>query len=80
MTQAGTTQAARPVTSTKPAVKRSSAVIVYLLLLVALQVFLLVVAVEGLLGDEPDLARNAAILSLGLFGSAIALRWFVGER
>jgi len=53
---------------------------VYLLLLVALQVFLLVVAVEGLLGDEPDLARNAALLSVGVFGSALALRWFVGDH
>ena len=54
--------------------------LVYLLLLVALQIFLLVVAIEGLQGGEPGLARNAALLSLGLFGSTLALGWFVGDR
>jgi hypothetical protein len=62
------------------ATKRSNAVLVYLLLLVSLQVFLLVVAVEGLQGDAPDIARAAAALSIVLFGGAVALRWFVGER
>lgn len=60
--------------------RRSSAVLVYLLLLVALQIFLLVVAVEGLLGNDPHLARNAALLSVGVFASAMALRWFVGDH
>jgi hypothetical protein len=60
--------------------KRSVAILVYLLLLVALQIFLLVVAIEGIQGDDPGLARNAALLSLGLFGSTIALRWFVGDH
>jgi hypothetical protein len=64
----------------RSAAKRSTAILVYLLLLVSLQVFLLVVAIEGLQGDDPELARNAALLSLGLFGSTIALRWFVGDR
>jgi hypothetical protein len=62
------------------AVKRSTAIVVYLLLLVSLQIFLLVVAVEGLQGDDPGLARNAALLSLALFGSTLTLRWFVGDR
>lgn len=62
------------------AAKRSTAMLIYLLLLVSLQVFLLVVALEGLLGNEPGLARNAALLSLGVFGSALGLRWFVGDR
>lgn len=74
------TQTSSPVAGPRAAVKRSAAILVYLLLLVSLQVFLLVVAVEGLQGNEPDLARNAALLSLGLFGSTIALRWFVGDR
>ena len=60
--------------------KRSSAMLVYLLLLVALQIFLLVVAIEGLQGDEPDIARNAALLSLGLLSATLALRWFVGDH
>lgn len=71
---------ARPTPPARSEARRSSAILVYLLLLVALQVFLLVVAVEGLLGDEPDLARNAALLSVGVFGSALALRWFVGDH
>lgn len=74
------TQADRPVTATRPAAKRSTAIVIYLLLLVSLQAFLLVVAVEGLQGDDPGLARNAALLSLALFGSTLALRWFVGDR
>jgi hypothetical protein len=65
---------------TWPEAKRSAAILVYLLLLVALQIFLLVVAVEGLQGGEPALARNAALLSLGLLGSSLALRWFVGDH
>jgi hypothetical protein len=59
---------------------RSSAMLVYLLLLVSLQIFLLVVAVEGLLGGEPGLARTAAQLTVALFASALALRWFLGDR
>lgn len=74
------TDPARPEVAPRPAVKRSTAMLVYLLLLVSLQIFLLVVAVEGLLGDEPALARNAALLSVALFGSTVALRWFVGDR
>ncbi len=60
--------------------KRSNAFLVYLLLLVSLQIFLLVVAVEGLQGDAPGIARAAAALSVVLFGGGVALRWFVGER
>jgi hypothetical protein len=60
--------------------KRSSALLVYLLLFVSLQIFLLVVAVEGLQADDPGLARAAAILSVVLFMSTIGLRWFVGDR
>ena len=59
--------------------RRSNAILVYLLVLVALQIFLLVVAVEGLQGDDAGLARNAALLSLALLASAVGLRWFVGD-
>jgi hypothetical protein len=65
---------------TRRDVKRSSAVLVYLLLLVSLQIFLLVVAIEGLLGDDPGLARAAAVLSVLLFSSTLLLRWFVDGR
>jgi hypothetical protein len=60
--------------------RRASGLLVYLLVLVALQTFLLVVAVEGLLGGDAGLARAAAALSVVLFVAALALRWFVGER
>ncbi len=71
---------ARPHPEPRAAVTRSSSILVYMLLLVSLQIFLLVVALEGLLGNEPHLARNAALLSLGLFGSSLAMRWFVGDE
>jgi hypothetical protein len=58
--------------------KRTGAFLIYLLLLVSLQVFLMVVAVEGVLDHDAGLAWAAALLSVGLFASAIALRWFLG--
>lgn len=61
------------------AVKRSGGLLVYLLVLVSLQIFLLVVALEGVTGHEPGLATAAATLSVALFGVAAALRWFVGH-
>ncbi len=63
----------------RAAAKRTNAVLVYLLLLVSLQVFLLVVAVEGVLGHEPALARNAAILSLVVLAMAALTRWFLRD-
>jgi hypothetical protein len=62
------------------AAKQPTAILVYLLLLVSLQVFLLVVAIEGLQADDAGLARNAAIMSVGLFASTVALQWFVRDR
>ena len=47
--------------------RRSSAVLVYTVLLVSLQIFLLTVAVEGLLDDDDRLAWVAAGLSALLF-------------
>ena len=41
--------------------------------------FLLVVALEGVLGHDFALARNAAVLSAVVFVSAAAIRWFVGH-
>jgi hypothetical protein len=63
--------------STRPAAahrerQRSNAVIVYALVLVSLQIFLLTVAVEGLLADEDSLALAAAGLSAFLFVVALA--------
>ncbi|MCB1012245.1 MAG: hypothetical protein H6517_09030 [Microthrixaceae bacterium] len=59
--------------------RRSGGLLAYLLLLVSLQVFLLVVALEGVLGHDFALARNAAVLSAVVFVSAAAIRWFVGH-
>ena len=64
-------------TSIRAERRRSGGLLVYLILLVSLQTFLLVVALEGIAAHEPDLARNAAILSVVLFASAGGLRWFV---
>ncbi len=47
--------------------KRAGAVFVYVVLILALQVFLLVVALEAFQADEEGLAWPAAGLSVGLF-------------
>jgi hypothetical protein len=49
----------------------SSAVGVYVLLLLALQVFLLTVALDALLGDDPGLAWTAAGCSVVLAAGTI---------
>ncbi len=51
--------------------KRSNAVFVYVVLILALQVFLLVVALEAFQADEESLAWPAAALSIGLFATAL---------
>ena len=56
---------------TAPENKRSSAVFVYVVLILALQVFLLVVALEAFQADEEALAWPAAALSVGLFATAL---------
>lgn len=57
--------------------RRHGGLLVYLILLVSLQAFLLVVALEGIAAHDPVLARNAAILSIVLLASAWGLWWFV---
>jgi hypothetical protein len=54
-----------------PDTKRSSAVFVYVVLILALQVFLLVVALEAFQADEEGLAWPAAALSVGLFATTL---------
>lgn len=54
----------------------SDALMVYVLVLVSLQLFLLAVAVEALLGNEPALAWSAAALSAVLaLGSVLFYRY-----
>ena len=59
--------------------KRTNALLVYLLLLVSLQIFLLVVAVEGVMAHDATLARNAAVLSAVVFASTVGLWWFLRD-
>ena len=61
------------------ATQRSNAVLVYLLLLITLQVFLLVVAVEGFLGDEDQLAWIAAGFSVALFVTGLGFARFLAD-
>jgi hypothetical protein len=57
----------------------SSAVGVYVLVLIVLQVFLLTVAVDAMLGDDPGLAWVAAGCSAVLAaGSALFARYVTG--
>ena len=58
---------------------RSGGILVYLLVLVSLQIFLMVVAVEGVLAHEPGLATAAAILSLLVAALAFGFRWFISD-
>lgn len=59
--------------------RRNGGLLVYLLLLLSLQVFLMVVALEGVLGHDAALARNAALLSAVVFAGVFSMRWFVGQ-
>lgn len=57
----------------------SSAVAVYIIVLLALQIFLLTVALDALLGYEPSMAWTSAILSVILAaGSILFYRYLRG--
>jgi DMSO reductase anchor subunit len=60
-------------------VKRNGGLLAYYLVLVSLQIFLLVVAVEGVLAHDAGPARAAAVLSIAVFASALVLRWFLRD-
>lgn len=49
----------------------SSAVLIYVIVLMAMQVFLVTVAAEALLADDPGLAWSTAIVSVVLFVAAV---------
>jgi hypothetical protein len=57
--------------------RRNGGLLVYLILFVSLQAFLLVVALEGVLAHDPGLARAAAMLSIAVAACAFGLRWFI---
>ena len=52
--------------------RSSSAVVIYVIVLMALQVFLVTVAAEAFLADEESLAWATAVASVVLFGGAAA--------
>ncbi len=52
--------------------RRTSAILLYVLVILSLQVFLLVVALEAFQTDEETLAWSAATMSAGLFVTALA--------
>jgi uncharacterized membrane protein len=54
-----------------PETKRNNAIFVYVVLILALQVYLLVVALEAFQADEETLAWPAAALSVGLFATTL---------
>jgi hypothetical protein len=57
--------------SRRPALQISTAVLVYVILLFSLQIFLLVVAVEGFLEHDPGLAWSATAVSIVLAGGSL---------
>lgn len=59
--------------TTGPDPKRNNAVFVYVVLILSLQIFLLVVALEAFQADEESLAWPAAGLSVVLFATTLAV-------
>jgi hypothetical protein len=55
----------------------NNAVLVYVILLLSLQIFLLIVTVEGFLDDDPTLAWSATVTSVALAGFAYLLSRFL---
>ena len=61
--------------------RTSSAVLVYVIVLLSMQIFLLTVALDGLLGREPALAWVSAACSAVLAaGSILFYRWLSDDR
>lgn len=79
MTSTRPTRSAGTAAGTSRVRLRSNAVLVFALVLVSLQLFLLTVAVEGLLENEPHLAWSAAALSLGLFAVSLTFGRFLRD-
>lgn len=66
----------RPVRSQN---NRSSGILIYLLVIVSLQIFLMVVAVEGVMAHKSNLAIASAVLSVLLAAMAFGFRWFIAD-
>jgi hypothetical protein len=65
------------VTSPAKRNRTASAVVVYVIILVALQIFLVTVAVEAFLTDDEAIAWATAVVSVVLAGSAAAFLRFL---
>lgn len=51
--------------------RRTNAILVYVIVILSLQIFLLVIALEAFQSDDEALAWSAAGLSVGLFATAL---------
>ncbi len=59
----------------------SSALIVYVIVLLSMQIFLMTVALDGLLAREPRLAWVSAVISTVIFAGALLFHgWLRGAR
>ncbi|MCB1257219.1 MAG: hypothetical protein KDB26_08950 [Microthrixaceae bacterium] len=58
---------------------RSGGILVYLLVLVSLQIFMMVVAVEGVMSHNASLATAAAVFSVLTTAMAFGFRWFITD-
>lgn len=58
---------------------RSGGILIYLLVLVSLQIFMMVVAVEGVLAHNAGLATAAAVFSVLTSAMAFGFRWFISD-
>lgn len=67
-------------TSHEAEARRTSAVLIYVVLILTLQVFLLVVALEALMADEESIAWPAALLSVGGFSTSLSFAWLLRRR
>lgn len=61
----------------RPRRKLAPAVMVYVILLLSLQIFLLSVTMEGFLGREPGLSWTATVISAVLAGLVLVFYRFV---
>ncbi len=60
--------------------KISMAVLVYVILLLGLQLFLLALAAEGFLANDPGLAWSATAVSVVLAAGTVLFSHFLSER
>lgn len=63
--------------TSRAAHRSSSALVIYMIMLMAMQIFLVTLAAEAFMAAETALAWATAAVSVGLFVTAVAFhRWF----